>query len=580
MTAIWNTASLDAWWADRQRADAREWVRLSGEVGEWLGEMARRNDLVAVVEPGSGAGHPAVYKPDSASVEIDPDVCAPGTNPADIRMDREADRLRHPAFAGAAAHEGGHAAFSHWHIDQSARRRRVVAAALLLEESRMEKALLGREPGARVLLRATFAQIVSRGAEPPGTVAAAAHWAALTMARVDAGVLDAEEMATTHAELLGVLSEAVYGDLRAIWREAHQLPNLTSQAAMEALGERWVAIVDAAAKARGETPETPATVVFICGAGGGAGGEELSAVTASAEAQAAEARKAAEAAEAREARAAEAYEARAAEEAAVVFDKPFTFNAHSGGYGNEGLSGHRAPTAGERGQANALARALANAQHRERARTVVPSATPPGRLRSSAAVRRSAQRAMGLPVTAEPWRRIERRHVEAPPITVGIACDISGSMHHAAGPVATAAWAIAHAIHRNDGDAATVAYGNRVHPVVKPGENPRDVREFDATGGTEDFIGAVRALDGALGLSGGVGVRMLVVVSDGHYTNRQKHDGAALVKRLLARGVKVLWIGLTDRDHPAEGATYVHLADPTKLGAVVGRAMVDLLKAA
>ena len=56
-----------------------------------------------------------------------------------------------------------------------------------------------------------------------------------------------------------------------------------------------------------------------------------------------------------------------------------------------------------------------------------------------------AQRAAGALPTAEPFTRTTRRAVPTPPLRLGIACDVSGSMVEFAGPVASAAWILAHA---------------------------------------------------------------------------------------------------------------------------------------
>lgn len=189
---------------------------------------------------------------------------------------------------------------------------------------------------------------------------------------------------------------------------------------------------------------------------------------------------------------------------------------------------------------------------------------------------------MGMMSNAEPWRRTTYRHVDSPPIAVGIGCDISGSMRIATAAVASAAWVIATAIHQNEGDTATVAYGNRVHAVVRPGEQPEGVRDFNANGGMEDWVGAMRSLNGALNLERGKGVRLAVFISDGHYTGSQRAEGDRMATRLMEAGVKILWIGFdgAKRDIVVPGAEYVHLGDPSNMGRVIGEAMVSLLERA
>ena len=54
-----------------------------------------------------------------------------------------------------------------------------------------------------------------------------------------------------------------------------------------------------------------------------------------------------------------------------------------------------------------------------------------------------AQRAAGAVPTAQPFTRTTRTTVPTPPLQLGIACDVSGSMVEFAGPVASAAWILA-----------------------------------------------------------------------------------------------------------------------------------------
>ena len=133
-----DAAGLQAWWAARQQADSIEWIRISAETGEWLRGLTGHDDLLAEVEPGNSMGHPAIYRPEHAAVEINPDICAPGIPPSTISMHTEAGRLGCPSLAGAACHEGSHKEFSRWPIDQSPGKRAVMVAALLLEEAAAE----------------------------------------------------------------------------------------------------------------------------------------------------------------------------------------------------------------------------------------------------------------------------------------------------------------------------------------------------------------------------------------------------------------------------------------------------------
>lgn len=131
----------------------------------------------------------------------------------------------------------------------------------------------------------------------------------------------------------------------------------------------------------------------------------------------------------------------------------------------------RPPRPDEQAAARRLARRLRAAAHRDRITTVRTSPTPPGRLSMRGALAADAQRAAGVTPTAEPFTQTTRRHVPAPPLRIGIACDVSGSMNLLAEPVASAAWIMARAAgHLPDALSATVIFGTRVRPVVHPGQ--------------------------------------------------------------------------------------------------------------
>ena len=179
------------------------------------------------------------------------------------------------------------------------------------------------------------------------------------------------------------------------------------------------------------------------------------------------------------------------------------------------------------------------------------------------AVAADAQRAAGAMPTAKPFTRVERRRVPAPPLAVGVACDVSGSMSGFTGPVASTAWILARATASLPAArTATVTYGRQVRPVTYPGAVPARVAEFSAAGKYEDFTRAVSALDGALGLSRPGATRILVIVSDGRYKGTQHADGQKLITRLAASGCLVIWIAPSDTANTMTGARVVILADP------------------
>lgn len=171
-----------------------------------------------------------------------------------------------------------------------------------------------------------------------------------------------------------------------------------------------------------------------------------------------------------------------------------------GHHGRTAAAGTRAPNPSERSAARVLGRALDTAGVRERVAIRTGSVLPPGRLRMRGARAADAQRAAGAMPTAEPFVRTTRRPVPAPPLRIGVACDVSGSMHAFAGPVASTAWILAHAAHhaRVPVTTATVIFGRHVRIITRPGAVPSAVTEFATADDREAADVAIDALDGAL----------------------------------------------------------------------------------
>jgi hypothetical protein len=228
------------------------------------------------------------------------------------------------------------------------------------------------------------------------------------------------------------------------------------------------------------------------------------------------------------------------------------------------ILGTRAPYPAERAAAGKLARALRAAAYRERIETVRTSAAPPGRLSMRGALARDAQRAAGATPTAEPWVATTRRHAPTPPLRIGIAVDISGSMGMATGPIASAAWILAKAAASTDPESktATVAFDRTLTAITRPGRTPAMVTEFAAPFGGHDLAGAIDALDGGLELTRPGAGRLLVIASDGYYFDFEEIDAAERINRLLAHGCAVLQVAFDPDSLQIPGATYLELTNP------------------
>ncbi|WP_027932206.1 VWA domain-containing protein [Amycolatopsis thermoflava] len=562
------------------------WLTLSAAFGDEVPVIADRDDIVVTVAPGAGHGAPACFFYDPATIEVDGVHVDDGVDPATVAPHRVGDRKRYRTAWGLLTHECAHAKHSVWRAPDDAPPG-AAAAAELLEESRIEAAQVRRRPGDRYWLRASATNLLladlkvdldDPATAPQMTTADAARCAALLLARVDGGVLNSRETATVRREITRILDAGTLDTLREIWREAHRTADDDTDTMID-LGRRWC---EALGTDQNEPPPEPGNTAP---AQGGTSGTPSPLATALADAVAAiDHAVAAEPAptdpttEALEAAAREdAAHHQAQRDARAVFDGP-------GAPPTSGttIRGTRPPTASERTAARHLARALTTAGARDRTPTKTRSALPPGRLRMRGAMTADAQRAAGAIPTAEPFTRTTRATVPAPPLRIGIACDVSGSMSAFARPVASAAWILAEAARHTSVPAttATVIFGYHVRPITRPGSTAPRVTEFDTNDGEHHVDTAISALDGALDLTRPDAARLLVIVSDGCFEETTKEPGQKMLDRLRASGCALLWLAPdAPFNEPMRGATVHTLTDPTTTARAIGQAATAALRA-
>jgi len=530
-----------------------EWLKVGSAVAALVNELSLRSDLIAKVGPTNGAEAPAFYNPALYEIEVNSSIAFGRTIPAEYVGDlRDRDvQYDWPKATGAIFHEAMHARFSRWDLRAAASdlTDAQCAALHLLEESRIEG--LGRHhfPKYREFLRACALEIVladlnvDKLAEQ-GQTRAAAHLAALTLARVDAGVLEADDVALAADYLNDFIGADLMDKLRGVWTEFQTLDTHTSMTGRGyELAIEWDRLVTEAATERGEEPtqaqrdavrqmleELAEKLADDAEATSIAAGSSLS-DQQTAEEWAAEVGDRSTAAKQRN-------------EAKAQADKTFSKGSGPG----ETKSGSkllqtRKPTAVERAAAVSVAQLLEKAKYRERGELEIKSVTPPGRLRTRALVQGAALKSKGVMTQVEPWRRTVRKHTDDPDLHVGVLVDISGSMGGAMEPMATTAWVLSEAARRVQARAAMVYYGSDVFPTLKPGQHLTDVNVYTAPDGTEKFNEAFKAVDGALDLLNGTGARLLVVVSDGSYGGVGQLEAAQKwVKACDAAGVAILWI--------------------------------------
>lgn len=559
------------------------WLTLSAALTEEVPVIADREDLLVTVAPGAGQGAPACFLPAHATIELDGTHLG-GVDPATATPHRVSDRARYATAWGLLTHECAHAAHTSWAPPPDAPPG-AVAAALVLEESRIEARQIRRRPDDRHWLRASATNLIlaDTHADDPAhaplmTPHDAACAAALLLARTDGGILTRAETAPVARAVTAVLGPDTLAELRAVWRSAHAVADDDAQAIIQ-LGRRWCEILGTDP----EHPEEPAP-----GDPSPGPGTPSPSLSPLAEAITASLRKVTRAVAREPVPADPAVRAAAAKAADDDAEHTATRTAHevftvgSSRTGDTTTAGNRPPTAAERTAARVLARALSTAGIRDRVVTKTTSPTPPGRLRMRGALAADAQRAAGALPTAEPFTRTTRTPVPTPPLRLGIACDVSGSMHRLAPAVASTAWILAHAAHHTTvpADTATVIFGHHVRPITRPGIPPARVTEFSATDDWEDIPTAIDALDGALGLSRPAAARLLVIISDGYFPEHIRRDGQQRLDRLRAAGCGLLWLTTRPEDKPLDGAIVHQLTDPATTVRTIGHAATTALRAA
>ncbi|MFF4602585.1 VWA domain-containing protein [Streptomyces sp. NPDC001339] len=566
----------------RTPTHSSHWLRIGAALSGRLPELTGREDVLVTCQVGTRSGAPAAFYPTLAELEIDATLFAP-VNPATIRPERPGDEERYPVAWGALVHEAAHAAHSHWLTPPPLRGTALDTAAQVLEESRAEHAHLGRRPDDRRYLRASIHTLVLDDftAQTPTDRWQAALAAGLILARRDAGLFDPDETETLETTVTGILGPDLLQTLADIWTAAHSTADGDGQTMMEH-ARAWCQALGAQPNA----PEPPT------GPAGGRKGELAEAigkvvgqVRANEAAQAAaEARVAAARAARAQAKAAQAQQARqAAKTAEKVFapgGRPHTPGNKPGkGRRRSPVTGTRAPAPAEKAAAGQLARALRAAAYRERTATTTASAAPPGRLNMRQALARDAQRAAGVTPTATPWTRTTHRPHPTPPLRVGIAVDVSGSMGSATAPIASAAWILAKAAALTDPDSrtATVAYDQAITAITAPGRAPARVTQFNANGLGHSLAEATDALTAALSLTQPGAERLLVIASDGYYHPDEATHATERITALRQAGCAVLWLAFDPGPRPLPGTTLLELTDPAQAATAIGKAATTAL---
>lgn len=577
--------------ATRAEATPMEWLKVGAQIGRVASDWSGRGDLVAYVGPGAGGPAPACFNPELAEIEVN--VTAAFGNsitPEKIGdLSERATQFEWPKASGAIFHEALHARYSRWSLRDAMRdlTDKEFQAINLLEETRIEAAGVNDMPANRGFLRACALELVIADLGEKLTeltsTRAAAHLAGLTLARVDADVLERDDVEAIADLLDSFIGEELMATLRSIWNRFQMHDEHYNPAPLYELAREWVKAVEDAATERGEVQEqpTPEMQQFI---------EELM----DALADAADAAAIGAQTELGDQQTSEEWaeivtnKSKASKEAKENKDTAndiFSKGTGPAPYSKTGsrLRERRQPTGTERAAAVKVATMLDKAKYRERSETDLKSVLPPGRLRTRAIVQNAALKSKGVMAQAEPWKRTVRKHTDDPTLTIGVMVDISGSMGYAMEPMAVTAWVMSEAAKRTQAKCAMVYYGSDVFPTLRPGQHLSEVNVYTAPDGTEKFNRAFKALDGSLQMLQGTGARLLVVVSDGHYTPDEQEHARKWLKRCQESGVAVLWLPFERggmATHLAKGTDTVVLEgtlDPASAATEIGKAAATAL---
>lgn len=544
------------------------WRALSAYYTELAERRTDRFDVMCAVAPNATGGlAPGTWNMLLARIELDGNILP---TPPD-ELDPQLDLTHHKALCalhGVFTHECGHAVHTtHIPLDYADDVRDEMS---LLEEIRMEGASVRRRPSDARFLRASANHLI---VENKGNVAAAlsseraaAEAATLMEGRVVAGSLEAADVAVVTQIVDGVIEPQKRAALQQIWEDTLAVED-GDLAGLEAVARRFQALFP---PEQGELDK--ALVEALCDA--------IEAGTAKAASQAAGQIKVEgsvaidQIAEAvREDVALEERLKKAMEQMREESGKA------AGAPGGKVIKAELRPaTVEERRARNKLAALLKKARWRDRDATKLLTELPPGRLKTRMAVQRSAQRAAGKTLTAKPWRQTKRKHVELPRLRVGILVDTSGSMSAAAPGVSSSLWVIANAVADAGGKSAAYAFGDSLARVLDPGKPPVQVLELKGSGGTAHVPDALVAASDVLNFTDTGGPRLMILVSDGLWT--QVGETLIELEKLRKLGVKTIhvMIGGFPSDHGTDELCAIN--DANDLAAVVGNACIRALKSA
>jgi hypothetical protein len=569
-----------------------DWLGIGYEITQLVNAWSDRTDLVALLGTEAGQGAPACFLPALAEVEVNTKV-AFGEITTPSMIDDLTKRKNQYEFAqavGAIRHEAYHAKFSAWDIPLAGKtlKQDEFEALMLLEEGRIEAWGIHTHPDAKVFLRASAMGLIIDEAKEvfseQSTIRSASSLVGLCHARIIAGSLDELQAFDLVDKVNGILGSDLVMKLKEIIYQFQDHATHNDISACYPLAIEWARLVREKAEEAGEQPTKEQQEAFAEMMSEMLG-EMSESVSISNANELQDQKRSEDMKESATAKANTSKEQKKNEEIArQVFSK-------SSGPGEAStrsqLIEKRSPNGQERNSAVKIAKALERAKYRERGAIEIGSIVPPGKLNTRKIIQAKALEQKGIFTQPKAFSKKVRKHTDEPELSVGVMVDISGSMSSAMNPMASTAWIMGEAVRRVQGRCAMVYFGSDVFPTLKAGQRLKDVNVYSAPDGTEKFDRAFRALDGALNLLNGEGARLLVVVSDGHYTSDEMENAKAWVARCSKNGVAVLWLPIGDNGatakHICAGANaqvVENITDPSVSAQIIGKNAEKVLSTA
>jgi len=531
----------------------KEWLKVGSEIGRLVNKWAERNDLVVYVGAEMSAPVSALFDPATAEIEVNAKDAFGIADPEIVGdLNDRSMMYEFPKASGAILHEALHARFTRWDLIKSSKdlKPNENEALHLLEESRIEGLGIIYFPENADFLRTSAMEIVigdltdEKLASMSGT-RAMAKMAGLVGGRVDCGVLSYADVQPILDIVVANLGQDLYNKLRDLWRKAQYHNKHDNADDLYPLAIEWERLVSEKAKEKGEETENgdcgfsiPSELLEEIKEALEKSADESSwTATINLGDQELEEQRQQEVKDRKD-------EGKRRENNKEASSKVFSKASSEMPYGKSSskLVETRKPTSSERVASVKVGQMLEKAKYRERDVSLTTSVLPQGRLRTRSMVQKKAYEAVGVRVPVEMWEHKTRKQTDEPTLSIGVMVDISGSMSEAMNPMATTAWVLAEAGRRIQARTAMVYYGEGVFPTLRVGQRLDEVNIYSAPDGTEKFNEAFMALDGHMNLLDSRGAKLLVIVSDGHYSGNQPAKAKEWIRECDKRGVAVLWL--------------------------------------